>query len=211
MVTVIKHDGRREPFDRTKIYNAVAKAAKEIGLVQVPNIEIQVNGDEITVDEIHDKVERELMKHAPAVAKAYILYREKRTEIREGKSKLMGTVSKLIEEMNHDNANTGNSAASKMYGIAEASAKQYYLSHINPKWAENHRKGRGYIHDLGYRNITFNCFFNPVGEMLKNGFDNGVGWIRPPKRIGSAMALVAIILQSSQNSCFGGRFGLVTL
>lgn len=209
-MVVIKHDGRKEKFDHAKIDNAVARAAKEVG-VDTPKVKLAFEGDEVSVDSIHDKVEQELMKYAPAVAKAYILYRNKRTEIREGKSNLMKTVSKLIEEMNHDNANTGNSSASKMYGIAEATSKQFYLANMNSKWAENHRKGRSYVHDLAYRNITFNCFFNPIGEMLKNGFDNGVGWIRPPKRIGSAMALVAIILQSAQNSCFGGRLGLVTL
>ena len=66
-------------------------------------------------------------------------------------------------------------------------------------------RGEAQIHDLGYRNITFNCFFNPIGKMLANGFDNGVGYIRRPKRIGSALALVAIVLQSSQNSMFGGQ------
>ena len=209
VVKVIKHDGRVEDFDHSKIDKAVAKAAEEVG-VDTPNVHLSYDDGHkgvtiVGVDTIHDDVERELMKLAPAVAKAYILYREKRTEVREGKSELMQTVGKLIEEMNHDNANTGNSAASKMYGIAEAASKRYYLSHMNPKWAENHRKGRAYMHDLGYHDITFNCFFNPIGKMLEHGFNNGVGMIRSPKRIGSAMALVAIILQSSQNDMYGGQ------
>ncbi len=209
VVKVIKHDGRVEDFDHSKIDKAVAKAAEEVG-IDTPNVHLSYDDGHkgvtiVGVDTIHDDVERELMKLAPAVAKAYILYREKRTEVREGKSELMQTVGKLIEEMNHDNANTGNSAASKMYGIAEAASKRYYLSHMNPKWAENHRKGRAYMHDLGYHDITFNCFFNPIGKMLEHGFNNGVGMIRSPKRIGSAMALVAIILQSSQNDMYGGQ------
>lgn len=209
VVKVIKHDGRVEDFDHSKIDKAVAKAAEEVG-VDTPNVHLSYDDGHkgvtiVGVDTIHDDVERELMKLAPAVAKAYILYREKRTEVRDGKSELMQTVGKLIEEMNHDNANTGNSAASKMYGIAEAASKRYYLSHMNPKWAENHRKGRAYMHDLGYHDITFNCFFNPIGKMLEHGFNNGVGMIRSPKRIGSAMALVAIILQSSQNDMYGGQ------
>lgn len=160
MVKVIKHDGRVEDFDHSKIDKAVAKAAEEVRTlaktaeeanIDTPNVHLSYgDGNKgvtiVGVDTIHDDVERELMKLTPAVAKAYILYREKRTEVREGKSELMQTVGKLIEEMNHDNANTGNSAASKMYGIAEAASKRYYLSHMNPKWAENHRKGRAYIH-----------------------------------------------------------------
>lgn len=201
MTIVVKHDGRKEVFDHTKIDKAVSKAALEVG-VQPPVITLSFADGEVSVDAIHDAVEQELMKVAPNVAKAYILYRENRTRIRESKSNIAKQVRELTKEMNHSNANTGNSAASKMYGIAEAASKECFLANENPKWADNHRKCRVYQHDLGYRELTFNCFFNPIGEMLKNGFDNGVGYIRPPKRIGSALALVAIILQSAQNDMF---------
>ena len=205
MIVVIKHDGRKELFDPMKINAAVCRAAKSID-VAPPHLNIRFKeGEELPVDVIHDRVEKELMKVAPDVAKAYILYREKRTQIRESNSKLMRQVGTLVKEMNHNNANTGNSAASKMYGIAEATSKPYFLAHMNKKWAENHRKCRLYLHDLGYRELTFNCFFSPLGKMLENGFDNGVGFIRPPKRIGSALALTAIILQSMQNDMFGGQ------
>lgn len=114
-------------------------------------------------------------------------------------------VDSIVKEMNHDNANTQNSAASKMYGIAEALSKPYFLTKISTKYAENHRKGKVYINDLGYYGLTWNCFFNPLGKMLANGFENGVGTIRQPKRISSAVALACIILQSSQNDMFGGQ------
>ena len=201
---VEKRDGRIEDYNPKKVALAVAGAARDVG-VDPPSIRLSFDKEIVTVDEIHDEVERHLMKANPAVAKAYILYRQHRTDIREGKSELMVKVGKLVEEMNHDNANTGNSAASKMYGIAEAASKTYFLAHEPAKMAENHRKGRIYQHDLGYRSLTFNCFFNPLGKMLENGFDNGVGRIRTPKRIGSAVALAAIILQSSQNDMFGGQ------
>ena len=202
---VLKRDGRIEEYDYEKIKAAVKGAADEVG-VTPPIIKISFKGkDSVTVDEIHDEVERHLMKAAPSVAKAYILYRQKRTEAREAKSSLMKKTASLIHEMNHDNANTGNSPASKMYGIAEAACKDFYLKNIGKTAAENHRMGRTYLHDLGYRNITFNCFFSPLGKMLEHGFDNGVGTIRSPKRIGTAAALTCIILQSMQNDMFGGQ------
>ena len=201
---VIKRDGRIENYDYSKIAKAIKGAALDVGETP-PTLRLSFDKDEVSVDEIHDAVETHLMRSNPKVAKAYILYRQHRNEVREGKSELMGKVGKLIEVMNHDNANTGNSAASKMYGIAEAASKTYFLAHMDKRFADNHRKGRIYIHDLGYRSLTFNCFFSPTGEMLRNGFDNGVGTIRSPKRIGSAVALVAIILQSMQNDLFGGQ------
>ena len=218
-VTVVKRDGTEVSFDSEKIYNAVEKAYVSVGkpllccgewpddyvwqITEWVMSEIAfIEADKISVEEIQDIVEKMLMEEDTVVAKAYILYRQKRTEARMAKSEMMKNVEKLVQEMNHDNANTQNSAASKMYGIAESVSKEYFLSKMSARHAENHRKGRIYIHDLGYYGLTWNCFFNPLGKMLKNGFDNGVGYIRPPKRIASAVALACIILQSSQNDMF---------
>ncbi len=217
VIKVIKRDGRTEEFNVDKIAEAIKKAAIEVENKDAENSAKYIaekirfhfdynDSNKINVDIIHDTVESYLMKQYPDVAKAYILYRQNRTDIREGKSKIMKAITEISREMHKDNANTGNSAASKMYGIAEAANKEYVLSQLmNPVHAENHRKGRVYVNDLGYYQMTFNCFFNPIGEMLRKGFDNGIGSIRPPKRIGSAVALVAIILQSSQNDMFGGQ------
>lgn len=204
MKNVLKRDGRIEPYDYNKIDKAVQAAGKELG-IEVPMLRISFKKDLIPVDEIHDKVECQLMKIFPAVAKAYILYRQHRTDVRQGKTQLMKKVAELTHETSRDNANTGTCAASKMYGIAEAVTKEYNLANMPKKYADNHRKGIIYLHDLGYYNLTFNCFFAPVGKMLLSGFNNGIGTIRTPQRIGSAMALTAIILQSSQNDMFGGQ------
>lgn len=213
---VIKRDGRTESFDESKVYNAVmlasgrtvlAMGSLDIAMEISRYIKKSLNGvEDIPVDAVHDMVERRLMIRYPEVAKEYITYRSNRTDIRESRSSIMDSIEAISQEMHKDNANTNNSAASKMYGIAEAANKAYVLSKLlKPIHAENHRKGIVYINDLSYYQHTFNCFFNPIGAMLKHGFDNGVGSIRSPKRIGSAMALVAIILQSSQNSMFGGQ------
>lgn len=213
-MNVLKRDGRIQKFDKEKIYEAVYQAASRVDEDEAAEfaeetsdyISSCLSGEqEVTVDHIHDAIEFYLMEYYPSAAKEYITYRHDRTSIRESNSDLMKTIESLSVEMNKDNANTNNSAASKMYGIAEAANKRYVLSKLKPIHADNHRKGKVYINDLGYYDKTFNCFFNPIGQMLSEGFNNGVGRIRSPKRIGSAMALVAIILQSSQNSLFGGQ------
>ena len=212
---VIKHDGRVEEFKSKKVHDAVLKTTMSVygkfneqlatKVAEEMDKKFNAANKDVSVDAIHDSVEKSLMKHDKKCAKEYILYRQKRNEVRMAKSNLMKNVGALVVEMNHDNANTQNSAASKMYGIAESVTKPYFLSHMTPKFAENHKKGITYIHDLGYYGLTWNCFFNPLGDMLSHGFDNGVGSIRPPKRIASAVALACIILQSSQNDLFGGQ------
>lgn len=119
---------------------------------------------------------------------------------------LSSRIAAISRALPKDNANTNSSAASKMYAVAEMVKKEYILDNIIAgRYAYNHRAGRVYINDLGYLDYTFNCFFNPLGKMLSEGFDNGVGYIRSPKYINSAVALAAIILQSSQNDAFGGQ------
>ena len=208
---VIKHDGRQENFDENKIVVAVNKACTAVGSELIgENIAKKVCNNfsgthPVEVDCIHNTVERCLMLEYPKVAKAYILFRQERTEKRELGSELNQEIAEIYHEMNHDNANTGNCAASKMYGIAEKATKRFNLATMNPVYARNHKLGRIYIHDLGYRNLTINCFFNPLSKMLEGGFDNGVGYLRQPKSIGAAGALAAILLQSCQNDFFGGQ------
>ena len=88
-----KRDGRIENFDRAKIVNAILKAmnhefvndvkyAEEIAN-KLANLEVDV----IDVEEIQNLVEVELMKSQyKNVAKAYILYREKRNIARGRKT-----------------------------------------------------------------------------------------------------------------------------
>lgn len=160
----------------------------------------------IKVDAIHERIEEYLMKMFPKTARSYISYRSNRTNIREAKSSLMQAIAEISKDVGSDNANTSNSAASKMYKIAEVANKQYVLTNImSPEFAVAHKTGLVYTNDLGYLQHTINCFYNPIGAMLKAGFDNGVGHIRTPKRIGSALAETAIILQSSQNDLYGGQ------
>ena len=140
-IKVIKRDGRTEEFDVDKIAEAIKKAAIEVGdknaelSAEYTAEEVRFHFDyndatKVNVDDIHNTIEEYLMKQYPDVAKAYILYRQNRTDIREGKSKIMKAITEISKEMHKDNANTGNSAASKMYGIAEAANKEYVLSQL---------------------------------------------------------------------------------
>lgn len=90
---VIKRSGLTVDYDRSKIYNAIAGAAKEIPDSMTDeekeSITNQVentiaNLSSITVEEIQDVVEQVLMKQGFFdVAKHYIMYRQRHAERRE--------------------------------------------------------------------------------------------------------------------------------
>ncbi len=218
-IEIRKRDGRVVTFDPEKITDAIFKAAKAVGGSDrgiADNLTRQViksleeksqNGVIPSVEEVQDEVEVALIENGHArTAKAYILYRDRRTRIRDGKSELMDVVKDILIETSRENANVSNSPSAKMLQIATAASKQYYLSNMLPEeYARAHDEGSMHIHDLDYYSKTLNCLQIDLSRMLKEGFNTGYGYIRPPKRIASAAAQAAIILQSNQNDMFGGQ------
>ncbi|WP_227767076.1 anaerobic ribonucleoside-triphosphate reductase [Zhaonella formicivorans] len=213
-----KRDGRIVDFNEAKITDAIFKAAQAVGgedrqtaveltLEVLKNLKNTFNGNIFTVEDVQDVVEKVLIETGHAkTAKAYILYRSKRTRIREAKSDLMDAVEEILAETSRENANVSNSPSAKMLQIASAASKKYYLSRLIPEeFSAAHSRGDIHIHDLDFYAKTLTCVQIPLGELLRNGFDNGHGYIRPPKRPSSATALAAIILQSCQNDMHGGQ------
>ncbi len=92
---VKKRDGRIVPFDKRKIAEAIFKAAKSVGgenyylaedLAEVVTLYLEKTypTDTPEVEEIQDIVEKILIKTGHAkTAKSYILYRQKRADMRK--------------------------------------------------------------------------------------------------------------------------------
>lgn len=216
--TIKKRDGRVVDFNENKITDAIFTAAKAVGgedrstameltLKVLKYLKVTYNEILFTVEDVQDAVEKILIEEGHAkTAKAYILYRFRRTRMRDAKSDLMDAVEEILQETSRENANVSNSPSAKMLQIASAASRRYYLSRLIPEEMANaHQQGDIHIHDLDFYGKTLNCVQVPLGKLLKQGFNNGHGYIRPPKRPASATALAAIILQSSQNDMHGGQ------
>lgn len=96
MIKVCKRDGTIEIFDKRKIFNAVYKSSinskfgtdRELAENIATIIEEKIKNKEIeeTVENIQDEVEDLLMSsNRKDIAKKYIIYRDRRTEIRNSK------------------------------------------------------------------------------------------------------------------------------
>jgi len=216
--SIIKRDGRTQSFHEGKITDAIIKCLQAVGeedrqravelmLEVIKKIKSQYKEDSFTVENVQDIVETVLIEQGLVkAAKAYILYREDRSRLREARSELMNAVSEILQETNRDNANVGNSPSAKVLQISEIASKNYYLKRVLPEIEANaHINGDIYIHDLSWYGKTLTCLQIPLDELLENGFNNGHGYIRPPKGIKTAASLAAIILQSNQNDMHGGQ------
>lgn len=216
--TVVKRDGRVVGYNEEKIKAAIRKAmlttsqGEDEGLVQRITDRIGMSSPErMTVEEIQDKVEIELMKSARKdVAKKYIAYRDQRSIARRAKTR--DVFLEIIEAKNNDitreNANmNADSPAGMMMKFASETTKPFvddYL--IDAEVRQAVRNNYLHIHDKDYyptKSLT--CVQHPLDRILKNGFVAGHGESRPAKRIETASVITCISLEMAQNEMHGGQ------
>ena len=223
--SIRKRDGRVIRFDSTKIVEAVRKAfvACGIGTSELHASEVALEvmsrlsemGEETPdVETIQDLVEKTLMDQGhDDVAKAYILYRQRRTVARDQQSALMRTLREITfasaeeADAKRENANVdGNSAMGSMLRYGTESAKQFNLLEVlDPAHAAAHRDGDIHIHDLDFLTLTTTCCQINLTDLFEHGFSTGHGVLRAPQSIGSYAALACIAIQSNQNDQHGGQ------
>lgn len=216
--TVIKRDGRIVGYNEEKIKAAIRKAmlqtekGEDEGLLQGIADRIGVTGrEQMTVEEIQDCVELELMKSPrKEVAKRYIAYRDQRNIARRAKTRDM--FHEIIEAKNNDvtreNANMNtDSPAGMMMKFASETTKPFvddYLLGAEAREAVRH--GYLHIHDKDYyptKSLT--CVQHPLDNVLRNGFTAGHGESRPARRIETASVIACISLETAQNEMHGGQ------
>ena len=150
-----------------------------------------------------------IKKNKIKAAEAFILYRKKREEVREGKSWLKKEIFRKLKGDDVENQNANLDEASFGGRMGEANrvvTKDFALKYIVSKLArDNHNSNMIYIHDLdSYAVGMHNCLTIPFDELLKNGFSTRQTDVRPANSINTAMQLVAVIFQVQSLQQFGG-------
>lgn len=221
---ILKRDGREAVFDTQRIVKAITKAVKASNAKVEPQVveetaqkvaeELSVK-DRPTVEECQDLVEKHLMlRGLTDVAKEYIIYREKRSRVRERDTVLMKTIGDITlkdsseMDLKRENANidSDTSMGTMLRYGSETSKRFYLLNMISERFAEAHKQGDIHIHDMDFAGIgTATCCYIDLGELFKKPFSTGHGTIRPPKTIRSMAALTCIVIQSNQNEQHGGQ------
>lgn len=223
--SVIKRDGRKVPYSIDKISAAVDKANKatdgrmttaEVSYVATVTEAslISHNKLEPTVEEIQDTVEQSLSALGfNDVAKNYIIYRAKRTQMRNMKDNLMQKMHELTfsdaknSDDKRENANVnGDTPMGLMLKYGSTAAKEYdKLFVLEPDVSQAHENGDIHIHDLDFYTTTTTCTQIDLTKLFEHGFNTGHGFLRKPNSIMSYAALAAIAIQSNQNDQHGGQ------
>lgn len=223
MNTVIKRDGRRVPFDRQKIQDAINGAFQDVKQQDCMDSSIlarvmkyidvyNVTNKAIAVEKIQDIVERVLMEEGYYnVAKAYIRYRyehelERQKKKQEDFDKAIS--SKLFaSDVQNQNANVDeHSFGGRMGEVADEVLREYALNHLMSKMSrDNHLNNEIYIHDLSHYALgDHNCLSIPFDKLLANGFSTRQTDVRPANSVNTAFQLVAVIFQLQSLMQFGG-------
>lgn len=221
---VQKRNGSIVDFELGKIEQAIAKAAEVVGqsdpvvpqtLVKEVEVELEEKyGDQIpTVEQIQDVVEDVLIRFDYAeMAKAYILYREKRREAREDKNVVVEVQKTVGDYLNradwrvNANSNQGYSLGGLILNTAGSVIANYWLSHIYPKnVGEAHRNGDYHIHDLDM--FSGYCAGWSLRVLLEEGFNGVDNKIEsgPPKHLSSAVSQMVNFLGTLQNEWAGAQ------
>jgi anaerobic ribonucleoside-triphosphate reductase len=222
---VIKRDGTVVPFDRKRIENAIFSAAQATNSDETrlwaETMSWAVTGlldqrresiiEPPHVEEIQDIVEEILIKSGKsAIAKAYILYREKRSETRATRQMILDA-EKLVDDYLgefdwrvNENSNMNYSLQGLNFYLSSTIAAQYWLQKIYPPEVQRaHTEGGIHLHDLGMLSVY--CCGWDLQELLLQGFGGVLSKTEsiPPKHLRTALGQLANFFYTMQGESAG--------
>ncbi len=219
---VQKRDGRTAAFDAAKITEALLKAGKATGefderearrlTMQVLTLAKALHLPEVPdVESIQDVVEQVLLDSSfRATAKAYILYREQRAQLRRIKTKanvdlMEGYLNKLDWRV-RENSNMGFSLQGLNNYVSSDITSEYWLNRIyTPAIRDAHVDGDFHLHDLNLLSVY--CVGWDLMDLLRQGFKGVAGNVEsaPPKHFRSALGQLVNFFYTLQGEAVGAQ------
>lgn len=218
---VIKRDGQKVNYNRSKIIVAIGKANEEVPeeeRVSDEEIEEIVSYVEtrkrkrILVEDIQDIIEQKLMALGKYdLAKRYIVYRYTRELVRRANTtddSILSLIKNSNKEVMEENSNKNATAASTQRDlIAGEVSKDLTKRLLLPeKIAKAHEDGILHFHDADYFvQPIFNCCLINIQDMLDNGTVMNGKLIESPKSFQVACTVMTQIISAVASSQYGGQ------
>ncbi len=220
--TIKKRNGQVVEFDSSKITHAIAGAGKVTGefeereakkmTLRVLTLARELRlGPVPEVEEIQDIVERVLLDSPfHKTAKAYILYREQRTQVRNLTIKanvdLMDNYIRKLDWKIKENSNMSYSLQGLNNYISSDITAEYWLNKIyTPDVRDAHNRGDIHIHDLSLLSVY--CVGWDLQDLLRVGFKGVSGKVEslPPKHLHSALGQLVNFFYTLQGEAAGAQ------
>ena len=218
MEYVIKRNGVKTPFDKSKIVNAIEKA-----MTTTPGgIDSRVSNaiadhiaempDTLSVEQIQDIVIEQLKASPFAdVAESYSHWRKLRQEIRD-KEKTNASILEIIDAKNdainqeNSNKNPTVNSVQRDYMAGEVSKDLTARLLLDPEIVKAHEEGLIHFHDADYfAQHMHNCDLVNLEDMLQNGtVISGTG-IDKPHSFSTACNIATQIIAQVASNQYGGQ------
>lgn len=215
-----KRDGCLETWSTQRIAQAILKALRASG-IQDPllakrlahKVEFHLEGIDVPEQEcVQDAVELVLMEsRLYGVARRYIVYREKRRELREQKaayldiSDVIDTYIGKTDWRVSENANMTHSFQGLMLHLSGTVQARYALGKYPEEVREAHDHGYFHIHDLSF-GLAGYCAGWSLRDLLLEGFNlTGRSCAGPAKHFDAALGQMVNFLGTLQNEWAGAQ------
>ena len=218
MEYVIKRNGVKAPFDKSKIVNAIEKA-----MTTTPGgIDSRVSNaiadhiaeipDTLSVEQIQDIVIEQLKASPFAdVAESYSHWRKLRQEIRD-KEETNASILEIIDAKNdainqeNSNKNPTVNSVQRDYMAGEVSKDLTARLLLDPEIVKAHEEGLIHFHDADYfAQHMHNCDLVNLEDMLQNGtVISGTG-IDKPHSFSTACNIATQIIAQVASNQYGGQ------
>jgi len=219
-----KRDGRIVDFDQNKIIIAVQKAMEAVG--EKDPKKIQKISDQIAkalnnkfhyrsipaIEELQDIVEEVLIRSKQIkAAKAYILYRDQHSKIRELKAlvdsnQIMGDYLDKLDWLVKENSNMAYSLQGLNNHISSAISSHYWLNKVYPPEIRDvFLDGDIHIHDMQI--LAAYCCGWDLQDLLVRGFGGVSGKIesKPPNHLRTALGQIVNFFYTLQGEVAGAE------
>ena len=218
MEYVIKRNGVKAPFDKSKIVNAIEKA-----MTTTPGgIDSRVSNaiadriaempDTLSVEQIQDIVIEQLKASPFAdVAESYSHWRKLRQEIRD-KEKTNASILEIIDAKNdsinqeNSNKNPTVNSVQRDYMAGEISKDLTARLLLDPEIVKAHQEGLIHFHDSDYfAQHMHNCDLVNLEDMLQNGTVISGTYIEKPHSFSTACNIATQIIAQVASNQYGGQ------
>ena len=221
---VIKRNGEEVQFDIEKIYNAIAKANKEVEAIhQMSNVQIRAVAENVarevkksphavSVEDIQDMVETGIMEmRGFEVAQKYVRYRYKRTLARKSNTTddgILALIEQNNEEVKQENSNKNPviNSTQRDYMAGEVSRDLTRRILLPEEIVKAHEAGIIHFHDSDYyAQKEHNCDLINLEDMLQNGTVISETLIEKPHSFYTAANVTTQIVAQVASNQYGGQ------
>ncbi|SDK56114.1 ribonucleoside-triphosphate reductase class III catalytic subunit [Maridesulfovibrio ferrireducens] len=217
---ILKRDGRLESWSTSRISEAIFKALKASGIKDPllskrlgKKVELKLAEMDVPEQEtVQDMVQLVLMEsRLYSVAERYIIYREKRRELRkqdEAYLDITGTIESYLDRSDwrvNENSNMGHSFQGLMLHMSGAVQARYCLEKYPEEIRLAHEHGYFHIHDLSF-GLAGYCAGWSLRDLLIEGFGlHGRCSSSPAKHFDSVTGQMVNFLGTLQNEWAGAQ------